>query len=160
MEAARETAKEGNSTTEENESPTDKLIQTIDAVDLTHDMNKIPKKQVGMAKMESMFLAIEKLDPGSNLTDATHPSGIENQPTIHDVNATDSKPTKSTKTSLKPTTLNDPIDVDATILVPTDIDVLAYRDDEVAFIVPHQLKSVYGFSGVDEFLMNYETIGL
>lgn len=160
MEAARETAKEGNSTTEENEGPTDELIQTIDAVDLTHDMNKgksaeskIPKKQVGMAKMESMFLAIEKLDPGSNLTDATHPSGIENQPTIHDVDATDSKPTKSTKTSLKPTTLNDPIDVDATILVPTDIDVLAYRDDEVAFIVPHQLKSVYGFSGVDEFLM-------
>jgi hypothetical protein len=40
MEAARETAKEGNSTTEENEGPTDKLIQTIDAVDLTHDMNK------------------------------------------------------------------------------------------------------------------------
>ena len=75
MEAARETAKEGHSTTEENEGPTDELIQTIDAVDLTHNMNKgksaeskIPKKQVGMAKMESMFLAIEKLDPGSHLT--------------------------------------------------------------------------------------------
>ncbi|KAI2490595.1 hypothetical protein MHU86_23969 [Fragilaria crotonensis] len=80
-------------------------------------------------------------------------SGVENQPTIHDVDATDSKATKSTRAPLKPTTLNDPIDVDATILVPPDIDVLASRDDEVAFIIPHQLKSVYGFTGVDEFLM-------
>ncbi|KAI2513230.1 hypothetical protein MHU86_1268 [Fragilaria crotonensis] len=177
MEAGRETVEKGNSNTEDNEDPSDELIQTIATVNVMHDVNKdesagskIPKSQEGMAKMESMFLAIAKLDPVANVTDnranesltntetqkadnAVLFSVIDNQPTIHDIDATDFKMTKSTKPPLKPTTLNNPIDVDATILVPTDIDVLAYRDDEVAFIVPHQFKSVYGFTGVEEFLM-------
>ena len=53
---------------------------------------------------------------------------------------------------LKLTMLDDPIDVDATIHIPTDVDNMASCDDEVAFIIPQGLKGVYGFTGVDKFL--------
>ena len=71
---------------------------------------------------------------------------------IYDVDAPGPISLDSARQLLKQTTLDDSIDINATIHIPSDVDDLASRDGEVAFIIPQELKGVYEFTGVEEFL--------
>lgn len=53
----------------------------------------------------------------------------------------------------KPTVFNDPVGVDGIILIPRDVKIATSCDNEFAFVVPQELKSIYGFIWVEEFVL-------
>ena len=104
-----------------------------------------------MTEMESMFLAIAQLDPSSNKTENDAPQAMAHKQVYH-VDAPGPISLDFAGQLLKLTMLDDPIDVDATIHIPTNVDNLASCDDEVAFIILQELTRAYEFTGVEEFL--------
>ena len=103
-----------------------------------------------MAEMEGLFIAITQLDPSTKLENETSPAIANKQ--IHDADAPGHILQESAGQLLKLTTLDNPIDIAATIHIPTNIEDMAPCDNEVAFIILQELKGVYGFTGVDKFL--------
>ena len=100
--------------------------------------------------MEGLFIAITQLDPSTKLENETSPAIANKQ--IHDADAPGHILQESAGQLLKLTTLDNPIDIAATIHIPTNIEDMASCDNEVAFIILQELKGVYGFTGVDKFL--------
>ena len=142
MEKNHDTAKDGERKNEDTKGSSEEQNSN-------KGVAKIEVKD-GMTEMESMFLAIAQLDPSSNKTEIEASQAMAHKQ-IYDVDAPGPILLDSAGQLLKLTTLDDPIDVDATIHIPTDVDDLASHDDEVAFIIPQELKGVYEFTGVEEF---------
>lgn len=53
----------------------------------------------------------------------------------------------------KQTMFNDPVGVDGIILIPRDVGIATSCDNEFAFVIPQELKSIYGFIWVEEFVL-------
>ena len=125
MEKNHDTAKDGERKNEDMNGSSEELNSNIGVAEI--------EVKDGMTEMESMFLAIAQLDPLSNQTENEISQAMARKQ-IYDVDAPGPIFLDSAGQLLKRTTLGNPIDVNATIHIPTDVDDLASRDDEVAFI--------------------------
>ena len=144
IEENQDTNKDGRSKKEDKTSASEEINSTKGIAEI--------KVKDGMTEIKGLFIAIAQLDPSIKLENKASPANANKK--IHDADAPGPILQESAGQLLKLTTLdNDPIDVNATIHIPTDVDDMASCDNEVTFIIPQEQKGVYGqFTGVDKFL--------